>query len=90
MLNLMSVLQHLSAKVRMDKVDPAYLHSPACRLVLKEEARLKATNQEAAEYADTLAKSASVKVTNRIKFRIRIRYIKLVQCTTESKPLLKK
>jgi hypothetical protein len=62
MLNLMSVLQHLAAKVRMDKVDPAYLHSPACRLVLKEEARLKATNQEAADFAATLAKSTTVKV----------------------------
>ncbi len=62
MLNLMSVLQHLAAKVRMDKVDPAYLHSPACRLVLREEARLKATNQEAADFAATLAKSTTVKV----------------------------
>jgi hypothetical protein len=64
MLNLMSVLQHLAAKVRMDKVDPAYLHSPACRLVLKEEARLKATSQEAAEYAELLSKSGASKVCN--------------------------
>ena len=62
MLNLMSVLQHLSAKVRMDKVEPAYLHSPACRLVLKEEARLKATSQEAVEYTEALAKAGTLKV----------------------------
>jgi hypothetical protein len=31
-------------------------------LVLKEEARLKATNQEAADFAATLAKSTTVKV----------------------------
>ncbi len=30
---------------------PAYLHSPACRLVLKEEAQLKVTNQETADFA---------------------------------------
>jgi ubiquitin conjugation factor E4 B len=64
MLNLMSVLQHLSSKVRMDKVEPAYLHTPACRLVLKEEARLKASSQEAAEYTESLAKSGTVKVSS--------------------------
>jgi hypothetical protein len=31
-------------------------------LVLKEEARLKATNQEAADFAAALAKSTTVKV----------------------------
>ena len=31
MLNLMSVMQHLSSKVKMDKVDPNYIHTPQSR-----------------------------------------------------------
>jgi len=53
MLNVMSVLQLLSGKVRQDKVDPAYLHHPSCRLVLRDEARIRATAQEAEEFAST-------------------------------------
>jgi len=54
MLNLMSVMQLLSSKVRMDKVDPLYIHSAHSRLLLKDESRIKATTQEAAEYSQSL------------------------------------
>jgi len=64
MLNLMSVMQHLSSKVRMDKVDPNYIHSPKSRLLLKDESRLKGTSQEAEEFSQNLAKSGPVKDSN--------------------------
>ena len=52
MLNVASVLQHLCAKVKQDKVDPEYLHRPNCRIDISEESRLKASSQEAKEYVE--------------------------------------
>jgi len=64
MLNVVSVMQMLSGKVRQDKVDPAYLHQPTCRLVLKEESRLKATSIEATEFAEGHVKGGHSKDPN--------------------------
>ena len=50
MLNVTSVLQHLCAKVKQDKVDPEYLHRPNCRIDISEESRLKASSGEAKEH----------------------------------------
>ena len=43
MLNLVSVLQLLCAKVKQDKVDPAYLYTATCSLDTTEDSRLKST-----------------------------------------------
>jgi len=52
MLNLVSVLQHLSSKVKQDKVDPAYLHMDTCRVDTTDESRLKATSSEVKEFCE--------------------------------------
>jgi ubiquitin conjugation factor E4 B len=57
MLNLLSVMQFLCSKVRMDKVDPNYIHSDRCRFELTDEARLKNSSQEAQEFCEAQAKA---------------------------------
>ena len=46
MLNLVSVLQLLCAKVKQDKVDPVYLYTDTCSLSLDntDDSRLKSTS----------------------------------------------
>ena len=46
MLNLVSVLQLLCAKVKQDKVDPAYLYTDTCRLDTTDDSRLKSTSKD--------------------------------------------
>ena len=48
MLNLVSVLQLLCAKVKQDKVDPVYLHPDTCSLSLDttDDSRLKSTSKD--------------------------------------------
>ena len=48
MLNLVSVLQLLCAKVKQDKVDPAYLYTDTCSLSLDttDDSRLKSTSKD--------------------------------------------
>ena len=46
MLNLVSVLQLLCAKVKQDKVDPVYLYTDTCRLDTTGDSRLKSTSQD--------------------------------------------
>ena len=57
MLNLVSLMQHLSAKVKLDKVDPHYLFNPDTRVDLKDETRLKMTEQEAEDLVKSLGES---------------------------------
>jgi len=64
MVSLMSVMQLLSSKVRMDKVDPNYIHSQRSRLDLTDESRLKATSQDATEYSQQLADNGAPKEPN--------------------------
>ena len=54
MLNLVSVLQLLCAKVKQDKVDPAYLYTDTCSLSLDttDDSRLKSTSQDYMEYKE--------------------------------------
>jgi len=56
MLNFLSVMQHLSSKVVIDKVDPFYLHSPKSRIVINEDTRLNMTSAEASEWIDVIKK----------------------------------
>ena len=61
MLNLLSVLQHLSAKVTLSQVDFFYLHSKEhSRLpsLTRDEARLKMDGREAEKWTEGLAPAA--------------------------------
>ena len=46
MLNLVSVLQLLCAKVKQDKVDTVYLYTDTCRLDTTDDSRLKSTSKD--------------------------------------------
>ena len=50
MLNLLTVMQQLSEKIRLDKIDLFYPHHPRSRLVLKDVTRLKSSSQQAADW----------------------------------------
>ena len=52
MLNLVSVLQLLSSKVKQDKVDPCYLYMDKCRVDTAEDSRLKASSQDFKEFSE--------------------------------------
>ena len=56
MLNFLSVMQHLSAKVVIDKVDPFYLLSPKSRINISEDTRLNMTSKEASEWMEEFSK----------------------------------
>ena len=61
MLNLLSVLQHLSAKVTLSQVDFFYLHSKEhsrLPLLTKDDARLKMDCREAEKWTEGLAPAA--------------------------------
>jgi len=59
MLNLLCVMQQLSLKIKMDKVDAYYPHHPKCRLDIKDDSRMLSTTQEAADWLEELKKSSS-------------------------------
>lgn len=52
MLNLLSVLQKLSVKIKLDKVDPCYPYHPKSRVDIKSETRIKLTSPEAATWME--------------------------------------
>ena len=52
MLNLVSVLQLLCAKVKQDKVDPIYLYTDTCRLDTTDNSRLKFSSKDYKEYKE--------------------------------------
>jgi ubiquitin conjugation factor E4 B len=45
-LNVLSVLQMLSVKIKLDTIDPLYPFHPAALIDIKNETRLKLTSQE--------------------------------------------
>ena len=55
MLNLLSVLQQLSVKIKVDKVDAMYPYHPRGRLNLKDDSRLKYSSQEVTEWLEKLS-----------------------------------
>ncbi|GLG94106.1 Ubiquitin conjugation factor E4 B [Gryllus bimaculatus] len=59
MLNLLSVMQMLAVKVKLDKVDPYYPFHPSSKVEVKQrnETRLKFTSQEAGIWFDELNRS---------------------------------
>lgn len=56
MLNLLSVLQMLSFKVKLDKVDFLYPFHPSSLIDIKNDTRLKFTSQETADWLEELGK----------------------------------
>ena len=52
MLNQVSMLQLLCAKVKQDKVDPAYLNTDNCSLDTTDDSRLKSTSKDYKEYKE--------------------------------------
>lgn len=56
MLNLMSVLEMLSFKILLDKVDPYYPFHPKARVSIASEARFSCTSQEADAWLNQMKK----------------------------------
>ncbi|KAF7992765.1 hypothetical protein HCN44_005109 [Aphidius gifuensis] len=54
MLNLLSILQMLSVKIKLDTIDTLYPFNPSCFVDIKNETRLKLTSQEANDWLDKL------------------------------------
>lgn len=57
MLNLMSVMEMLSFKILLDKIDPFYPFHPSTRVSLSSEARFSCTTQEAENWLQETGKS---------------------------------
>lgn len=57
MLNLLSIMQMLAVKVKLDKIDFYYPFHPNCAVEIKNETRLKFTSQEVSEWLEELGKS---------------------------------
>lgn len=59
MLNLLSVLQLLSVKVSVDKVDSFYPHHPKAKVNISECSRFRASAQDAKDWTDKLGSDPS-------------------------------
>ncbi|XP_068966391.1 ubiquitin conjugation factor E4 B [Bombus flavifrons] len=57
MLNLLSVLQKLSVKIKLDTVDPLYPFHPASFIEIKNDTRLKLTCQEVTDWLKHLERT---------------------------------
>ncbi|PNF25093.1 hypothetical protein B7P43_G02009 [Cryptotermes secundus] len=57
MLNVLSIMQFLAVKVKLDKVDVFYPFHPSSLVDIKNDTRLKFTSQEAAAWLDDLNRS---------------------------------
>lgn len=57
MLNLLSVLQMLSVKIKLDTVDPLYPFHPSSFVEIKNDTRLKLTYQEVADWLKYLERT---------------------------------
>lgn len=56
MLNLLSVLQNLSAKIKLNKMDFMYPFHPGALISIKSDTRLKFTSQEVSDWLDECGK----------------------------------
>ncbi|KAJ8923221.1 hypothetical protein NQ315_001776, partial [Exocentrus adspersus] len=57
MLNLLSVLQNLSLKIKLGKVDFMYPFHPGALIVIKNDTRLKLTSQEVSDWLDEFSET---------------------------------
>ncbi|XP_072035141.1 ubiquitin conjugation factor E4 B-like [Amphiura filiformis] len=58
MLNLLIVLQRLSQKIKLDKVDIMYPFHPKSRIDISQDTRVKASSQEATDWIEQLNKKS--------------------------------
>lgn len=56
MLNLLSVLQMLAVRIKLDKIDVLYPFHPSCLVEIKNDTRLRFTSQEVATWLEELSK----------------------------------
>ncbi len=56
MLNFLSILYDLSAKVTLDRVDPYYAFNPKCRVNVAGQTRLKLDMESSEAFTKTLGK----------------------------------
>ncbi|XP_015363306.1 PREDICTED: ubiquitin conjugation factor E4 B [Diuraphis noxia] len=69
MLNLLTALQELSVKIKLDKVDPMYMFNSKHSLIdLSSDTRLKFSSQEAADWISKLPPFKEVKFSTRCWF----------------------
>ncbi|XP_014272947.1 ubiquitin conjugation factor E4 B isoform X2 [Halyomorpha halys] len=64
MLNLLSILQMLSAKVKLENVDTLYPFHPSCMVDIRDDTRLKFTSQESSDWLHKLNHSMAWKEPN--------------------------
>lgn len=57
MLNLLSVLQLLAVRIKLDKIDVLYPFHPSCLVEIKNDTRLRFASQEATNWLEELSKS---------------------------------
>lgn len=55
MLNLLSVLQLLSVKIKLNKVDPMYIYLKKCFVKTTGDTRIKMTSQELSDWLETIS-----------------------------------
>lgn len=56
MLNLLSVLQLLAVRIKLDKIDVLYPFHPSCLVEIKNDTRLRFTSQEVNDWLEELSK----------------------------------
>lgn len=56
MLNFMSVLQHLSVKIKLDKIDAYYPYNPDALIKIRDDTKLRFTTQEFNDWLEELRK----------------------------------
>ncbi|CAH0393834.1 unnamed protein product [Bemisia tabaci] len=61
MLNLLSIMQALAIKVKLDKIDPYYPFQESSLVSIKNDTRLKLTSQEVADWVESLDKKECFK-----------------------------
>ncbi|XP_002737351.1 ubiquitin conjugation factor E4 B [Saccoglossus kowalevskii] len=82
MLNFLHVLQQLSVKIKLDKVDPVYLHHAKCRIDLSQDTRLKATVQEVSDWKKSIDAWSDPKFTTECYFlTLHCQHLALLPCT---------
>ncbi|KAB7497984.1 Ubiquitin conjugation factor E4 B [Armadillidium nasatum] len=56
MINLLSVMQTLCSKVKLEKVDPYYIYQPNCLVDISKDSRLNMTSNDAVKWQNNLDK----------------------------------
>ncbi|CAG9813429.1 unnamed protein product [Phaedon cochleariae] len=64
MLNLLSILQNLSVKIKLDKVDFIYPFHPGTMINIKNDTRLKYTSQEVSDWLEEFERTHEHQVPN--------------------------